>query len=72
MSDQQEVCPHCGSANIHHSVQLHIEFDEQVYKAIELLAARRKESVEDLLFHLLWLELNKVPAARKLLEHHEH
>jgi hypothetical protein len=67
---EQEVCSKCGSTHLQHSVRLSIEFSQQEYQAIELMAQRRNESVGDLLFHLLWLESNKVPAARKLLMHH--
>jgi len=67
--EQEEVCSYCGSTHIQHSVNLQIAFSEHEYKAIELMAQRRNESVGNFLMHLLWLESNKVPAARELLMH---
>lgn len=73
---EQKLCPDCGEP-MHvverEVVEVTFTFSAPMYEAMEKMAARRKESVEQLLFHLLWLESAKVPAARKLLEggHHE-
>ena len=66
MSDQpQKLCPDCGAPL---DISMKITFSGSMVEAIHKMAARRKESVDQFLFHLLWLEAGKVPGARELLE----
>jgi len=63
---QQEVCPHCGGTHL--DKEISITFKGSLVEAIEIMAKRRKESAEQFMFHLLWLEAGKVRGLRALME----
>lgn len=48
---QQEVCPHCGGTHL--DKELTMTFKGSLVHAIETMAERRNESVEQFIFHLL-------------------
>lgn len=75
MNDQVRTCPDCGGpmhVTEHVIEEMTLTFTGNAVEAIEQMAKRRKESVEQFVFHLLWLESAKVPSARALLEHKHH
>ncbi len=62
----QRVCPHCESTHL--DEELTMIFRGSFVHAIDTMAKRRHESVEQFIVHLLWLEAGKVKGLRALME----